>query len=69
MSEEFSREDQYKFTNFPFFKVIEKDYESFSFRDKTYLNITNGYCWATPSPCSNTVYKIKLINNYIFFIR
>ncbi len=66
---EFNRNDQYKFDNFPFYTVIDKKYESFSFENETYMYTTNGYCWATPTPCSNTPRKIRVINNYIFFER
>jgi len=69
ITEEFDRKDQYRFTNFPFYKVIQKDFESLYYENKIYLNITNGYCWATLTPCSNTEYKLKSINNYFFFVR
>jgi len=69
ITEEFDRKDQYRFTNFPFYKVIKKDFESLYYENKIYLNITNGYCWATLTPCSNTEYKLKSINNYFFFVR
>ncbi len=64
---EFGREDQYKFTNFPLFFVKEKKYKSLKLDNKQYLNITEGYCWATPTPCSNTEIKARIINDYLFF--
>ena len=66
---EFNRNDQYKFKSFPFYTVIDKEYKSFSTNNITYMHTTDGYCWATPTPCSNTGRKIKIINNYIFFER
>ena len=69
LNSEFDRNDQYKFKSFPFYTVIDKEYESFSFNNIIYMHTTNGYCWATPTPCSNTGREIKIINNYIFFKR
>ena len=59
----------YKFDNFPFYKVIKKDFKTLSHEGNEYMHITDGYCWATPTPCSNTKKKIKIINNYVFFVR
>ena len=66
---EFNRNDQYQFNNFPYYTVINKKYENFRFNGFDYMYVTNGYCWATPTPCSNTPRKIRIINNYIFFER
>tara|TARA_B100001057_G_scaffold367253_1_gene370626 strand:- start:5142 stop:6824 length:1683 start_codon:yes stop_codon:yes gene_type:complete len=66
---EFGREDQYKFTNFPLFFVKEKKYKTLKLDKKKYLNITEGYCWATPSPCSNTKINARIFNGYLFFER
>ena len=59
----------YKFDNFPFYNVIKKNFKTLSYEGIEYMYITDGYCWATPTPCSNTKRKIKIINNYIFFVR
>ena len=69
INEEFKRNDQYQFKNFPFYFVKEKKYESISFEGKEYMYVTDGYCWATPAPCSNTKYDIEIINGYTFFQR
>ncbi len=69
LDSEFSRKDQYKFNNFPYYTVIDKKFDHLKFNDVNYMYVTDGYCWATPTPCSNTPRKIKVINNYIFFER
>ncbi len=66
---ELNREDQYKFTNFPFFSVKEKNYQKFKLGDNNYLYVTDGYCWATPSPCTNTRRDGYSINGYLFLKR
>ena len=69
LDNEFSRNDPYKFNSFPFYAVIDKEYESFKLNNIIYMYTTNRHCWATPTPCSNTERNIKIINNYIFFER
>ncbi len=69
LESEFTRGDQYKFESFPFYTVVAKEYKSFSSKNIVYMTTTSGYCWATPTPCSNTPRKVKIINNYVFFER
>ncbi len=69
LESEFTRGDQYKFESFPFYTVVVKEYKSFSSKNIVYMTTTSGYCWATPTPCSNTPRKVKIINNYVFFER
>ncbi len=64
---ELERNDSYKFTNFPFFAIVNKD-----FKVKEYdsgLNIYGAHhCWSTPTPCghiSNKIYVYKK-NGYQF---
>ena len=59
----------YKFDNPPFFNVVKKDFKAISLDGYEYMFITEGYCWATPTPCSNTIREIKIINNYTLFVR
>jgi hypothetical protein len=59
----------YKFDNSPFYNVIKKDFKTLSHKGNVYMYITDGYCWATPTPCSNTEKKIRIINDYVFFVR
>jgi hypothetical protein len=59
----------YKFDNFPFYNVVKKDFKAISHEGNEYMYITEGYCWASPTPCSNTKREIKVINNYTLFIR
>jgi len=66
---EFERNDQFKFNNFPYFFVPEKKFKPIYSGKDVYLNIVEHHCWATPSPCSNTIYKIKNKAGFIFFKR
>ena len=59
----------YKFDNPPFFNIEKKDFKAISIDGYEYMFVTDGYCWATPTPCSNTIREIKIIHNYIFFAR
>ena len=59
----------YKFDNLPFYKVVKKDFKSLIKDGKEYMYIADGYCWATPTPCSNIKKNIQIINSYIFFVR
>ena len=69
INKELNREDQYKFSNFPFYSVKEKNYEKFELDNKNYLFVTDGYCWATPTPCTNTPREGESINGYLFLKR
>tara|TARA_A100001015_G_scaffold51748_1_gene56857 strand:- start:3828 stop:5495 length:1668 start_codon:yes stop_codon:yes gene_type:complete len=69
LDSEFSRKDQYQFNNFPYFAVEDKKYKNLKIDNINYMYTTNGYCWATPTPCSNTPRKARIINNFIFFER
>ena len=66
---ELNREDQYKFTNFPFFSVKDKDYKKFKLDNNNHIYVTDGYCWATPTPCTNTRRNGYSINGYLFIKR
>ena len=59
----------YKFDNPPFFNIEKKDFKAISLDGYEYMFVTDGYCWATPTPCSNTIREIKIIHNYTFFVR
>jgi len=59
----------YKFDNPPFFNIEKKDFKAISIDGYEYMFVTDGYCWATPTPCSNTMREIKIIHNYTFFAR
>lgn len=59
----------YKFDTPPFFNIEKKDFKAISLDGYEYMFVTDGYCWATPTPCSNTIREIKIIHNYTFFVR
>ena len=73
INDEFYREDYYKYDNFPFFSIPEKKY----FFEKTSSGLTiyktNGHCWGTPSPCTQSIgkfgFEVKKKNGYYFFYR
>jgi len=69
INKEINREGQYKFSNFPFYSIKEKKYQKFKLDDENYLFITDGYCWATPTPCANTPRKGVSTNGYLFLKR
>ena len=69
INHEINRTDQYRFSDFPFFTVIKKEYKPIKIEDKNYMYVADGYCWSTPTPCSNTERKAIIKNDYLFFIR
>lgn len=69
ISNELNRNDQYKFLDFPFFSVEKKKFKKIKLDKNFELFITDGYCWATPTPCSNTEQKNKVFKNYLIFKR
>ena len=58
----------YSYKNFPFFNIIKPQYKIIILNDnsKAYL-ISEGKCWATPSPCIDSVLNRKTLNNYKIF--
>ena len=65
---EFNRSDIYKYTEFPFQHIPKKDYRTLTSIDgKNYLYLTNGWCWATPTPCGGGDLKHRIIYGYKFF--
>ena len=50
-------------------EIEKKDFKAISIDGYEYMFVTDGYCWATPTPCSNTMREIKIIHNYTFFAR
>ncbi len=67
VEKEFNREDHYKFTNFPFYAIKEKNFTKYEF--KSGLDIYSAHhCWATPTPCGNIDQKIYVNkkNSYYF---
>ena len=71
IEKEFDREDHYKFINFPFYAIKEKNFKKYEF--ETGLNIYSAHhCWATPTPCGNVDQKklyVNKKNNYYFIIQ
>ena len=70
INNEIKRNDNFKYTSFPYFHVEIIKYEEKKIKDtniKFYL--TDGWCWATPSPCTNSNILINVINGYNIFYR
>ncbi len=67
---EFKRGDLYKFTNFPFFAVDEKEFSSKKFNSGLTI-FSAHHCWATPSPCGHINKKTKVLKkgDYYFIIQ
>jgi hypothetical protein len=72
INNEFQRTDLYKFDNFPFFSIPEKEFISEKSSSGLIFYRTNGHCWNTPSPCVGHLsgkLQIKKDNGYYFFYR
>ncbi len=72
ISEEFKRTDHYRFDNFPFFAIPDKKFYTENTSSGLIIYKTDGHCWATPSPCTQSIgkfgFKVKKKNGYYFFI-
>ena len=64
---ELKRGDHYKFTNFPFFSIKEKNFKKYE-TESGLIIYSAHHCWATPTPCGNINEKIYVNkkNNYYF---
>ena len=67
IQKELNTSDIFKFTNFPYYYIKEKNYDSHNFETGLTIFQTH-HCWATPTPCGgvydNTFVKKK--NGYYF---
>ena len=71
INNEIQRTDYYKYDNFPFFSIIEKEFVSETTSSGLIIYKTQGHCWNTPSPCVQSMEKLKLNSikkNGYFFI-
>ncbi len=69
ISQEFKRNDLYKFSNFPYFAINDKE---FKILDRNEIKLYSAHhCWATPSPCGNITDEIQVIKkgNYFFIFK
>ena len=73
INDEFKRNDYYKFTNFPFFAIDEKEYYSEKTPSGLVIYKTKGHCWNTPSPCTSNIekfgFEIEKKYGFYFFNR
>ncbi len=73
INDEFQRTDHYKFKNFPYFAIQDKDYSFEKTKSGLIIYQTNGHCWNIPSPCVQSMDKLGLKtvkeNGYYFIIR
>jgi hypothetical protein len=65
--DEFKRNDNYKYTNFPFYHIDKVPYSEASLDSDIKVFLVKNHCWATPSPCLTQNIKAKKIYNYDFF--
>jgi hypothetical protein len=65
--DEFKRNDNYKYTNFPFYHIDKVPYSEVSLDSDIKVFLVKNHCWATPSPCLTQNIKAKKIYNYDFF--
>ena len=68
---EFNRTDLYKFNDFPFFAIKDKNFTLEKFDTGLILHRTDGHCWNIPSPCvaHEGTLNVRKINGYYFFYR
>ena len=52
INDEFKRNDQYKFINFPYYFVKKTEFEKITYNNNVDIYFVDGACWATPPPCS-----------------
>ena len=73
INDEFERTDHYGFNNFPFFSILEKEYDFEKTASGLVIYKTTGHCWNTPSPCVQSLEKLSLNtrkkNGYYFIYR
>ena len=73
INDEFKRTDHYKFINFPYFAIQEKDYIFEKTNSGMKIFKTKGHCWNVPSPCVMSMDKLGLktnkLNGYYFILR
>ncbi len=65
--DEFKRNDNYKYTNFPFYHIDNVSYSEISLDAGIKVFMVKNHCWATPSPCVTQNIKAKKIYNYDLF--
>ncbi len=71
ISNEFDRNDMYKYVNFPYYNIPEVKFIEHNLKEgiKVYEPINNN-CWSIPSPCPYIKnLNAKKINNYIVFYK
>ncbi len=66
INNELNREDIYKYINFPFFTIIEKNYKENKF-DAGLSIYSAHHCWATPTPCGQVDNTINVQKKYGYF--
>ncbi len=67
ITDEFERGDSYRYSNFPFFSVVEKEYTYKKFNSGLTIYAAH-HCWATPTPCGHLSEKIKVSKKSGYFI-
>jgi hypothetical protein len=65
--DEFKRNDNFKYTNFPFYHIDNVSYSEISLDNGIKVFMVKNHCWATPSPCLTQNIKAKKIYNYDLF--
>ena len=71
INNEFNRDDQFKFSNFPYFKVKNINYEKIAINDNFLFSYVYGsHCWDSPPPCG-TIKNLNVdrINGYYLIKR
>ena len=69
---ESQRTDYYRFDNFPFFAIPDKEFISEKFPTGLTIYKTKGHCWNVPSPCKgnlNSDIEVERNNGYYFLYK
>ena len=70
INNEFKRNDIFKFSNFPFFAIENKEFSKTNFDSGLIIYTQNsGHCWGIPSPCGHTKDVISDIKGGYYFIQ
>ena len=72
INKEFKRTDYYKFDNFPFYSIPDKEFIAEKFPSGLTIYKTKGHCWNVPSPCKGNLkndIEVKINKGYYFLYK
>ena len=70
INKEFNRSDIFKFSNFPFYAIKNKEFTKTKLESGLDIYTQNsGHCWAIPSPCGGINNIVSDKKNAYYFIK